>query len=65
MPFHGSAAAYPAEAASMAPPGMQHTQPVQMSMPQELDASYYGWPMPYQLPPQQPVVSPILRRSNS
>ena len=56
-PFHGTAAPYPAEAASMAPPGTQLTQPVQMSMPHELDASYYGWAMPYQLPPQQPVVS--------
>ena len=56
-PFHGPPAPYPMEAASMAPPGMLLTQTVQMSMPHELDTSYYGWPMPYQLPPQQPVVS--------
>ena len=50
----------------MVPPGMQLTQPVQMSMPHELDTSYYGWPMPYQLPPQQPTVSagPFSREVN-
>lgn len=64
-PFHGLSASYPGEAASMAPPGSQLTQTVQMSMPHELDTSYYGWPMPYQLPPQQPMVSVGLSLSRS
>lgn len=55
-PFQDPSASYPAEAASMAPPGMQHSQVVQMSMPHELQPSYYGWPMAYQAPPQQPAV---------
>ncbi len=66
MPFHDPSASYHADAASMAPPGTQHSQPVQMSMPHELDTSgYYGWHMPYQLPPQQPVVSAALSLQNN
>lgn len=55
-PFQDASAAAAAEAASMLPPGAQGSQPVQMPMPHELSASYYGWAMAYQQPLEQPAV---------
>ena len=56
-PFQDASASYPLEPVSMGPPGIQLSQAVQMSMPHELDTSYYGWPMAYAQPAQLPVVS--------
>ena len=56
IPFQDASAAAAAEAASMLPPGVQGSQPVQMPMPHELSASYYGWSMAYQQPLEQPAV---------
>ena len=58
-PFQDASASYTVEA-SMVPPDIQLSQAVQMSMPHELDTSYYGWPVAYAQSLQLPVVSACL-----